>query len=361
MTRTPEAVRPCWMELDLDALTHNVAVLRRHLRPGTRIIAALKGDAYGHGIGPVARRLAACRVEAVASGSLRDALAIRAAGVDLPILMFAGPLPEGMGELLAHDLIPTVHDWSSARAVSRAAAEPTPVYLKVDSGLGRLGVPLAEARAFVHRLRQLDHLQLDGVYTHLTFSDAAGREWARERFAAFDALLAELEADGIEVPVTQALASTGLLAGLESRANAVCPGGLLYGMTPVDAEVAVFDELRPVVRAIKSRIIHVGTPGDPPRVGVAPIGLADGYLAHRAGAASCVLHEGRRVPLRGVSLEYVVLDLSDFPDVEIGDEIVLLGRSGDEEIRVEEIAGWQGSASHAVLMAFEGRLQARYV
>jgi alanine racemase len=360
---TDEAVRPCWMEIDLGALAHNVGVLRSRLGPETHIIAALKGDAYGHGIGPVAQCLARCDIHSLATGSLRDALAIREAGVELPILMFAGPLPEGMPELLAHGLTPTVHDWTSAQGVSRAATKPTSVYLKVDSGLGRLGVPLADALDFIRRLKELDHIVLEGVYTHLTFHDAAGREWARERFAAFDVFLEKLAAEGIEVPVTQALASTGLLAGVESCANAVCPGGILYGMSPVSADIAVFGSYRPVVKAIKSRIIHIGTPGAPARVGVAPIGLADGYVSHRPDSSPYALLAGRRAPVWGVSLEYLSLDLSDFPDARVGDEIVLLGRSGDsdEEILLGDIASWQGSAQHAVLMAFEGRLRARYL
>ena len=352
-----EAVRPCWMEIDLAALEHNVAVLRSRLGPDKRIIAALKGDAYGHGIGPVARCMARCDVHSVATGNLRDAIAIREAGVALPILMFPGPLPKGMHQLLEHGLTPTVHDWTSARAVSDAATQPTAVYLKVDSGLGRLGVSLDDALDFVGRLRELDHIVLEGVYTHLTFHDAAGRDWARERFAAFDAFLEKLEASGIDVPITQALASTGLLAGLESRANAVCPGGILYGMSPVSQDIAVGGSYRPVVKAIKSRIIHIGAR----RVGVIPIGLADGYGSLQPGAAAQVLLEGRRVRIQGVSLEYIMLDLSDFADARIGDEVVLLGRSGDDEILLADVASWQGTAPHEALMRFEGRLRARYL
>jgi alanine racemase len=358
---TDEAVRPCWMEIDLGALTHNVEALRSHLGPETHIIAALKADAYGHGIGPVARCLARCDVHSLATGSLRDALSIRAAGIDLPILMFAGPLPEGMPELLAHGLTPTVHDGVSARAVSDAATKPTPVYLKVDSGLGRLGVPLADALGFVRRLRELDNLVLEGIYTHLTFNDAAGRERARERFAAFDAFLEKLDAEGIQVPVTQALASSGLLAGLTSRANAVCPGSILYGMSPLSDGIAASGSYRPVVTAIKSRIIHLGPREGSACVGVAPIGLADGYLSNRPEAAPYALLGGRRVPIRGVSLEYLSLDLSDFADARIGDEIVLLGKSGGEEIRLEDIARWRSSAVHEALLSFEGRLRARYL
>jgi alanine racemase len=356
-----EAVRPCWMEIDLGALAHNVRVLRSQLGPEPRIIAALKANAYGHGIGPIARCLAGCDVHSLATGSLEDARAIREAGVDLPVLMFPGPLPEGMPRLLEGGFTPTVHDETSARAVSRAAVRPTDVYVKVDSGLGRLGVPVASALGFIRRVRAMDHLVVAGVYTHLTFHDAAGRAWAAQRFAAFDALLEALEADGIEIPVTQALASSGLLAGIESRANAVCPGGILYGMSPVASDVASADAYRPVVRAIKSRLIQIAGPDASRRKGVIPLGLADGYRPVKPDAGAYALIAGRRAPLRGTSLEYISLDLSGHDEARIGDEVVLLGRSGDEEILLSDLAAWQGSRPHESLMAFEGRLRGRYI
>jgi alanine racemase len=359
-----EAVRPSWMEIDLAALAHNVRTLRSNLVAGTQIIAALKGDAYGHGIAPVARCLAACGVESLATGSLRDASAIREAGVDLPILMFAGPLPEGIPALIDRELTPTVHNWTSALAVSNAAKQPTGVYIKVDSGLGRLGVPLSDARHFVHQVSELANVRVDGVYTHLSFHDEAERDWARERYAAFDALLDALDTDGIDIPVTQALASAGLISGLSSRANAVCPGSLLYGMCPVDEDIAVTSGYRPVVRAIKSRLIHIGEPGDPrhpARVGVVPLGLADGYQKIKAEAAAYALLAGRRVPIRGVSLEYIELDLSNFDKARVGNEVVLMGESGSEQILMSDIASWQGLSLHAVMLSFEGRLPARYL
>jgi len=247
--------------------------------------------------------------------------------------------------------------------VSDSATRPTGVFVKVDSGLGRLGVRLPDARDFIRRVCDLNHVRLDGVYTHLSFHDEEQLGWARERYAAFDQLLDTLAADGIDVPVSQALASAGLLAGLHSRANSVCPGSLLYGMSPIDEHLVVSGDYRPVVRAIKSRLIHIGETGDaalPARVGILPIGLADGYQAIQPGAPACALLGGRRVPLRGVSLEYITLDLGDFDDARVGDEVVLLGNSGSEEIRLSDIAGWQGVKLHAVMLSFEGRLRARY-
>ena len=198
-------------------------------------------------------------------------------------------------------------------------------------------------------------------YTHLTFNDAAGREWARERYAAFDVLLEKLESEGIEIPIAQALASSALLAGLESRANAVCPGSLLYGISPLTDDVAVTGAYRPVVKAIKSRLIHIGTRENGARIGVLPIGLADGYLPVDPAASPYALLGGRRVAIVGVSLEYVSLDLSSVSDSRVGDQVVLLGESGDEEILLSDLASWRGSSAHEVLLGFEGRLRARYL
>ena len=364
------ATRPSWMELDLDALTENYLTLRQRLGPETKIIAALKANGYGHGAAAAARCLAHLDVYCLATGSFEDAAAIRAAGIELPILMFGGALPGGLATLLAHDLTPTVYDLAGAEAVAAAASGPTPVYVKVDSGLGRLGVPLPDALDFIKHLASLANLVVEGVYTHLAFYDLAGREWSRQRLLAFDALLDDLETAGIEVPVTQALASSTLLAGLESRANAVCPGHLLYGIPSVAPEVADIAPYRPVVSAIRSRLIHAGPLkagmrdsglNAPRRIGVIPLGLYDGCRPLLAEAPASVLIDGRRAPIKGVSLEHMSLDLTDFEDAAVGDEVVVLGRSGEDQITLADLAAWQGTRQHHVLMAFDRRLPCRYI
>ena len=322
-------VRASWMEFDLDALKHNYRTLRARIGPEPHIIAALKGNAYGHGAAQIACCLAQFDIHSLSTGSLEDAIAIRNAGVDLPILMFGGTLPEGMPVLLEHGLTPTVYDLAGAEVVSRAASAPTGVYVKVDAGLGRLGVALIDALEFIRRIMSLDNLRVEGVYTHVSFYDAPGMEWSRTRLAAFDVFLDSLQATGIDVPISQAIASSGLLAGLQSRANAVCPGHLLYGVSSVAPKVAEIAPYRPVLRAIKSRLIHVGllkagmrdAGGGrvPSRVGVIPLGLADGYRPVVGGAEAYTLIAGRRAPIKGVSLEHMTLDLSDFEDARVGD------------------------------------------
>ena len=370
-----EAVRPNTVEFDLSAIRHNMRALRAISGPEIKYIAALKANAYGHGAAAVARTLADDGdTFALATGSFEDALAIRNAGVELPIMMFGGALPEAAPLLLAHDLMPTVYDRDGARAASqagRAAGKTVSVYVKVDAGLGRLGVPLPDALEYLRELERLPSLRVEGVYTHLSFYDEAEREWARGRMRAFDGFLRELGAAGIEVPVTQALASSCMVAGLTSLGNAVCPGHLLYGVPSVAPAVADTSAFRPVLRAIRSRLIHAGPPKagmrglpareTPARIGVIPLGLADGYRPVAAGRAAHALVDGARAPIRGVSLEHITLDLSARPDAGVGEEVVLLGESGDESITLGDLAEWQGTRLHHVLMAFDGRLPARYV
>ena len=370
-----EAVRPNRVEFDLSALRHNMRALRAISGPEIKYIAALKANAYGHGAVAVARALADDGdTFALATGSFEDALAIRGAGVDLPIMMFGGALPEAAPLLLEHDLIPTVYDRAGARAVSSAATaagKTAAVYVKVDAGLGRLGVPLPDALDYIRELQDLPNLRVEGVYTHLSFFDEAEREWARGRIREFDRLLDALEGAGVEIPVTQALASSCMVSGLTSRGNAVCPGHLLYGVPSVAPSVADTSAFRPVLRSIRSRFIHAGPPkagmrgvpdrDTPSRIGVIPLGLADGYRPAVAGRTASALVDGARVPIRGVSLEHITLDLSERPAAGVGDEVVLLGESGGESIALADLAEWQGTRMHQVLMTFDGRIPAHYV
>ena len=370
-----EAVRPNRAEFDLAALRHNARVLRRLAGPESKIIAALKANAYGHGAAAVARALADDGdTFALATGSVEDALAIRNAGVDLPVMMFGGALPEAFPLLLRHDLMPTVYDLDGARAASAAgesAGRTAAVYIKVDAGLGRLGVPLPDALEYIRAVRRHPSLRVEGVYTHLSFYDEAEREWARGRMREFDRLLGDLEAAGFEIPVTQGLASSCMVAGLTSRGNAVCPGHLLYGVPSTAPSVADASAFRPMLRAIRSRIIHAGPPkagmrglpesDTPSRIGVIPLGLADGYRPPAPGRTPFALVDGARVPIRGISLEHITLDLSARPAATVGDEVVLLGTSGGESITLADLAEWQGTRLHHVLMAFDGRLPAHYL
>ena len=362
-------------EVDLRALADNLRELRSRLEPGVRVIASVKANGYGHGAVQAAETLALEGVELLTTGSFDEAVAVREAGVTLPIVMLPGALPEGMAELLRHGLTPTVCDLETGRAVNAAAREPTAVWVKVESGLGRLGVPLPQAAELLRALSGLPNLVVEGLYTHLPFVDAAGLAWAKERLVAFGELREALAAEELLPPLTQARSSAGILAGLEDGCNAVCPGHVLYGLPAAAPEVVDASAFRPVLRSVSTRLISVaahpearaaGVGGQAPLAagavtGVVSFGRTDGYRAARPGETAVVLVRGRRAPVRGVSLEHTTLDLTGIDGAAPGDEVVVLGKQGEEAVTARDLAGWQGVGTDDVVLAFDGRMPRRYL
>ena len=365
---------PAWMEFDLDALAANYDELMRQVGPSIKMIASLKANAYGHGAVETAKVLASRGVFALSTGSFRDAVAIREAGVTSPILMFGGNLPEAAAQYLEHDLIPTVYNMETAHAVSEAATAPAPVYIKVDAGMGRLGIELTGAENFIREVSTLNNIKIEGIYTHLSFKDSKGQEWSRRGIAKFNRLNERLREGGLDIPVTQAVASANLMVGHMDGSNAICPGALLYGLNPVNPDLAQIERFRPVLTAIKAQLIHVGSfPDDPAlkeggyhtvrqsyRTGVVPLGLHDGYRKPQNGTQASVLINGKRQPVLGVSLEHLTFDLLGDETVKVGDAVTVLGADGDDEITLAEMANWQGTGLNDLLMNFDGRLPGRY-
>lgn len=371
----PVVVHPAWMEVDLDALAGNFQEVRRRVGPAIKIIGSVKGNGYGLGVAPVTRVLERLGAHAVATGSFRDAMAIRKAGLGVKVQMFPGHLPEGAAELLRHELIPSVYNLETAEAVSGAAATPAGVFVKVDGGLGRLGVPIEEAEEFVTRVARLRNIRIEGIFTHLPFSDAAGLEWARPRLERFDQLIARLKQAGIEPPVTQSVASAGVVCGVRTACNTVCTGHLLFGgVARVTPDLADLSPFRPVLKAVKARLIHVQhhpagkTIGAGGRqflrggstTGVIAVGLYDGYRPAAPGQTAMMLVRGQRVPVLYVTQEYTVIDLTGIARPRLGEEVILLGPDGEGGITIEEVGGWFGANPLQVLMSFNERFRCYY-
>ncbi len=373
------AAHPAWAVYDLDRLRANLGEVRRRIGPGQACIAALKANAYGHGVLPVATALDSEGLAAFMTGSFQEARRMKEAGLRTPVVMFAGALPAGMAQVIEAGLTPTVVDLAGAQAAAEAEAPPpggsTPVFVKVDAGFGRLGVALEEAENFLDALAQLPGLRVAGLYTHLPFADSSGRDWAERRLKAFDALLDRLADRGRLPPVTQARASCCLAAGLSDRANAVCIGHLLFGLSPFAEEsVADISAFRPVLAEVGSRLIDIGEHrqgsdfaiGDSygirhgRRAGVAPIGVSHGLPRPVPGSRPQALIRGRRVPIIAVNLEHLVLDLDGVADAAVGDAVLLLGCQGDGAIEFHELAAWFGKSGLDTAMALSGRLPSQW-
>lgn len=348
--RSPDspAQRPNALELDLGAIAHNVALVRAAAGPATMLFRAVKANGYGFGLPQVAGAMLAGGADAFAMADPADAIRIRDAGIDVPLLLYGGVLPEpAVARLLAeHDLTCTIANLEAAHAWAALACD-TRAFLKVDVGLERLGVAAEQAAAFASAACALSGLRIEGIYTHLHGGETPGyHDWQLDRF---DLVLEELERAGIDLPVRLAESSVTVGSGRRARLNAIDPGHLLYGFLPGGRAQAPAG-LRPAFVALRSRVVQVkeierpgGFDAAAPlalraglRVAVIPLGRSDGLRSLTCGE---VLVRGRRVPIVGrPSLEHTRLDVTHVPGCRAGDEVVVIGRQGDEEIPFAEVA-----------------------
>jgi len=346
-------LRPTWFEIDLDAAVANLRTVRRLVGPDRRIFAVVKADAYGFGSLAMGRAFADNGADALATADLADGVRLRRAGLTLPILVHPNALADVAADVIAADLIPTLTDLETARAYDEAAGRsarvaPTDVFVKVDVGLERLGVPADHAVKLALAIRDLPRLRLQGLCTHLHVPGGADPAYVAWQFSRFTAVLDALAARGVDVPVRLAASSPLVLGFPDTFLNAVDPGRILYGCSPEDLDAPA--PFRPAFGALKSRLVEVKdvAPRErfadaapfpiprPMRLGVIPIGAGDGF--HRLDAGR-VLVRGQSAPiLARPSLEHTRIDLTAVPDAAGGDEVVLIGRQGAAAIPIEEVA-----------------------
>lgn len=370
MTPADALARPVWAEVDLGAVTHNLGLLRARAGRPVQVVVPVKANAYGHGVEAVGLHLERIGVDAVATANVDEALRLRRAGVRLPIVMYASHLPAATAFLVEHGLTPTVHDRAGLDAAAAAAGgEPVAVHVEVDAGFGRLGVRLDEAAELVRAVVAEPRVRLEGLYTHVPFADDAGDAWARRRLAAFTGLVRAIEAEhAFPIPYAQAGASAALLRAIPDELNTVAPGHLAYGLSPVPDTRAEALGFRAALGAVRARLIHVGRrePGDDLagggvrrslRTAVILLGVDNGY-ARAPGA--CALVRGRRCPVLSVTAEYTVLDLTAASEAAIGDVATIVGRDGDDEITVEDVARQHGAATAGYWTMGLRRLPLRY-
>ena len=355
--------RPNRFDVDLGAIAHNVTVLRGVLPGGTRICVAVKADAYGFGLLPVARTLTGAGVDLLGLVDLRDAAALRRDGITCPILLYGGNLAgqRMMRQIKEHDLIVTVGD-DRTLAVAERCGQPAPtrVFIEIDVGLERLGSPVDKAVRLIKAAATSTAISLEGIYTHMHVPKQAGPpgqsgvppylEWQFGRFAD---LVDGLKREGYATGIAMAASTPVLMLTASMSMDAVDVGRYLYGIVRPGAEPGLAElGLRPAFVSLRSQITYCKRveradyqdmapfairPGM--QVGVVPMGFADGLALLNCGAA---LVRGVRAPILGnLSLEHVSLDVTGIPGAEAGDEVVFIGRQGTDEITQEEVIARQ--------------------
>jgi len=352
-----------WIEIDLGALRHNYQQVCRRLHPATRVLGVVKSDAYGHGMVPVARELEKSGVHFLAVSKFWEARELRSAGIRVPILVLLGLEPGEMEEAVRLQVRPVLFRPDHARELSRAARGrdlPAPFHLKVDTGMGRLGVPWDRTQGFLEEILALPGLELEGVVSHLAVADEADKAYSKIQVSRFRHVLNLLSRKGLEVTQAHISKSAGVLDIPEAHFQLVRPGIMLYGSSP-SREILRPADLRPVM-TFKCKVLQLKDvpPGSPigygrtfvtqrnTRVATLPVGYDDGYprLLSNRGA---VLVRGRRAPVAGrVSMNMITVDVTGIPDVREDDEAVILGSQGSEQITADEIADLSGTISYEI-------------
>jgi alanine racemase len=361
-------------DIDLLALAANVEVAKR-LAGRAAVMAVVKADAYGHGAVPVARTALGAGATWLGVALPEEGAALREAGVTAPILVL-GPLAPAEAALpLAHDLDQCVSDVGqieALRAAARAMGRTARVHLKVDTGMGRVGLQPAEIPRVAEALRAAEGVRVRGLMTHFAEAEAEDLAHTRMQLSRFDAAWRACRAAGLPIELRHAANSAGLLFVPEARLDLVRPGLLLYGYHPRGAgagEPALRPalRLRTAIRQLKDlprgASLSYGRTFIAPRdarIALLPIGYADGWsrlLSNRAH----VLVRGRRAPVVGrVCMDLTLVDVTEVPGAAVGDEVVLIGRQGDDAITADEVAVLQGTISYEVLCRLGPRVPRTY-
>ena len=366
---------PTVATVDLGALAHNLDQVRRRLEPSCQIIAVVKADAYGHGAAPVVQTLESLAVTRFAVATLDEGIALREAGIRSSILLMGALFPEQFSDVVAHDLTPVLYE----QALSEEFAEhlagrstPYPVHLKIETGMGRLGLDPENVAALLQSPAFRGPLKAEGLMTHLADSDNADPAYTTAQLERFRAVIRYAQAEKLSLPLIHAANSGAILGHPEARFTAVRPGIMLYGYHTA-AHVNPAPDLRPIL-SVTTKVAQVRKlkPGEstsysrtyvvqrPSRIAVLPLGYADGYSRLLSNKGS-VLINGKRAPVVGrVCMDMTMVDVTDVPGVSAGTEVTVIGRQEDQQITAADLAIWQGTISYEVLCKIGQRVTRIY-
>jgi alanine racemase len=367
--------RPAWTELDLGALRRNLQLIRADLPSPVKLLAVVKDEAYGHGALDVARIALEEGAWGFGLSTLEEAMHLREGGIAAPLLLLGERQEAELEWCVAHNLTVCVNEPHSIRILARIASsfeKRVPVHLKINTGMSRYGVRWDEALPLVEQILAEKSLRLEGAMTHFAQSDEADKTFANVQIARFDEVILALAQKGISIPLQHLCNSGGFLDLPPAHRDMVRVGILQHGVFPsqVCRKIA---GIAPVM-SVKARIAGIQTvkPGESVGyamryrattkrcIAVLPIGYGDGFP--RVRNEGCALIHGQRAPLvGGVAMDAITVDITDIPQAQLWDEAVVMGRQGDEEITVRDLALLKNSVTYDVLTNWRLRLRRKVV
>ncbi len=360
-----------WAEVDLDALSSNLAEISRRAGPGVGTMLVVKADAYGHGAVAIAHHAVRCGVSGFGVGTSAEALELRLSGIRHPILVLGTVVDGEVPALLGHGVEIGLHSIDRAHKLQLQGSQAgifARVHVNIDTGMSRLGVRPQKALELLHAVHEASHLELAGVMTHISSSEGALDPRTDEQVRIFDETLSEARAEGLELGQIHISNSAALFTGLQPLHDLVRPGISAFGILP--GELPGSEDLRPVL-SLKSQIVFLK---DVPngssvgygstwrargtrRIATVPVGYNDG-VSWRLSNRGEVLVRGQRAPIVGrVSMDYTTIDVTEIPLVSVEDVVTIIGADGENQIDVEEIAGLAETIAYEITCAVGRRVQ----
>jgi alanine racemase len=358
----PQSYYRCWVEVDLDALRHNVAAIRRRIGPGVKLMAVVKADAYGHGLAQVGSTLMQCGVDAFAVANLSEALLLRQiGGAGWPILLFGSALPFEVAKMIEQNVTPTISMVEEARLFeeeARRCGKIVDLHIEIDTGMGRVGFWHEEAVETILEIATLRHVRIAGLYTHFPSADENLAETRRE-LGLFQKTAWKLAQGGVKIPLLHTANSAAVLRLPKSYLAMVRTGLLLYGICPTKAPAG---EFLPAL-SFKARVAYVkGVAAGRTvsygqtfkakkamRIATVTAGYADGFSRHLSNKANVVIG-GKLCPVVGrVTMDQIMVDVTRVPQVRCGDEVVFIGQQGNACITASDMARWEDTIPWEVL------------
>ncbi|MBQ9136611.1 MAG: alanine racemase [Lachnospiraceae bacterium] len=365
--------------VDLDAVVSNIKAMAAHVKPGTRILAVVKTDAYGHGCIPIVKALEKLDfMYGFAVATPEEAFELRENGTTLPILILGYAFPYSFKELVAQDIRPAVFTLDAAKQLSQEALsqhKKAKVHIKVDTGMSRIGIfPDEEGFAFVKELAALEGIEIEGIFTHFARADEKDKSAAKKQMALFKGFTERLEKElGLTGLIKDCSNSAGILEIPEANMDVVRAGIILYGLAPSeDVDMSIIP-LKPVL-SLLSTVVYTkwlpeGCPisyggtyvtDKPTRVATVPLGYGDGYPRSLSNKGYVLIH-GKKAPILGrVCMDQFMVDVTDIPEAEYGSKVTLIGKDGEEEITADELGNISGRFNYELMCDLGKRIPRIY-
>jgi len=362
-----------WAEIDLNAILYNLRQIRNLVEPrGAKVLAVVKDNAYGHGALEVAKAIENENIRMFGVATVEEAIQLRQAGVKKPILIFCCILPEQAESVVYHDITQTICDMSICHALSMAArkvSKNAKVHIKVDTGMGRIGVSYDKAIELIKQVINTPNVVIDGIYTHFSSADT-DEDYTNYQIDRFNYVLSCLKKDSIHIPIKHSASSSAIINYPSSYYDMVRPGIALYGYSPfITSKI----QLEPSL-SFKTRIVYIKeVPAGfsisygrtyitekATKVATIAVGYGHGYNRKLSNKAEVII-KGKRAKIIGtICMDQCLCDVTDIPEAVIGDEVILIGKQGDQVITADELASKIGTISYEILCGINANVKRIY-